>query len=86
MTSNKKKRKPNFSVGDANRPPDVKLWAPLYNKQCGDLLQAKCDELEAQGVLINPKQYNINVWLSVTLLYYTEAYIQKQIFSKLCLT
>jgi len=36
------------------KPPPTKVFSPQYNKKCTDLQQAKCDELEEQGVLVDP--------------------------------
>ena len=44
-----------------NKPPPAKVWAPQYNRTCSDLLQAKCDQLERQGVLTDPKKHNIDI-------------------------
>ena len=44
-----------------NKPPPTKVYSPQYNKRCADLQQAKCDELESQGVLVDPKAYGISV-------------------------
>ena len=51
----------SFSFKDQNKPPPTKVWAPQYNRTCADLHQAKCDELEEQGVLIDPKEQNIDI-------------------------
>ena len=45
----------------SNPPPPCKVFVPQYNKKCADLQQAKCDELEAQGVLVDPKLYDIPI-------------------------
>ena len=45
----------------SSKPPPNRVFVPQYNKKCSDLQQAKCDELEAQGVLIDPKLYDIPV-------------------------
>ena len=45
----------------SNRPPPFKVFVPQYNKKCADLQQSKCDELESQGVLVNPKLYHLSV-------------------------
>ena len=44
-----------------NKPPPTRVFSPQYNKRCTDLQQAKCDELEAQGVLVDPKLHGIPV-------------------------
>jgi hypothetical protein len=51
----------SFTFKDQNKPPPNKVWAPQYNRVCADLHQAKCDELEEQGVLLDPKEYNIDI-------------------------
>jgi hypothetical protein len=51
----------SFTFKDQNKPPPHKVWAPQYNRVCADLHQAKCDELEEQGVLLDPKEYNIDI-------------------------
>ena len=44
-----------------NKPPPTRVFVPQYNKKCTDLQQAKCDALEAEGVLIDPKLHDIPV-------------------------
>ena len=44
-----------------NKPPPTRVYVPQYNKRCADLLQAKCDELEMQGVLADPKSHGLSV-------------------------
>ena len=44
-----------------NKPPPMKVFSPQYNKRCADLLQAKCDQLEKQGVLVDPQRHGISV-------------------------
>ena len=51
----------SFSFKDHNKPPPTKVWAPQYNRTCADLHQAKCDELEEAGVLVDPKEHNIDI-------------------------
>ena len=51
----------SFSFKDQNKPPTTKMWAPQYNRGCADLHQAKCDELEQQGVLVDPKELDIDI-------------------------
>ena len=51
----------SFSFRKENRPPPFKIWAPQYNRRCLDLLQAMCDKLERQGVLVDPKQVKEDV-------------------------
>ena len=50
-----------FSFRKDNRPPPFKLWVPQYNQKCQDLLQAKLDELEDQGVVVEPNQHKVEV-------------------------
>ena len=50
-----------FSFRKDNRPPPFKIWVPQYNQRCQDLLQAKFDELEEQGVVVEPNQHKIQV-------------------------
>ena len=50
-----------FSFRKENKAPPYKVWAPQYNRKCQDLLQAKCDELEQQGVLCDPKQHGVDI-------------------------
>ena len=51
----------SFSFKKENKAPPVKVWVPQFNRKCQDLLQAKCDELETQGVLLDPKKNNIDI-------------------------
>ena len=51
----------SFSFKKENKAPPVKVWVPQFNRKCQDLLQAKCDELETQGVLVDPKKNNIDI-------------------------
>ena len=46
----------------SNKPPPTRVFVPQFNKKCSDLQQAKCDELERQGVLVDPKMYDIPVY------------------------
>ena len=50
-----------FSFKKENRAPPVKVWVPQFNRKCQDLLQSKCDELERQGVLQDPKEHGVDV-------------------------
>ena len=43
------------------KPPPTRVFVPQYNKRCSDIQQAKCDEMEAQGVLIDPKTFGIPI-------------------------
>ena len=45
----------------SNKPPPTRVFIPQFNRKCSDLLQAKCDDLELQGVLVDPKLFNISV-------------------------
>jgi len=45
----------------SNKPPPTRVFTPQYNKKCADSLQAKCDQLEQQGVLVDPKRHDISV-------------------------
>ena len=47
-----------FSFRDENRAPPYKVWAPQYSRQCQDLMQAKCDDLEREGILVDPSKYS----------------------------
>ena len=47
-----------FSFRDENRAPPYKVWTPQYSRQCQDLMQAKCDDLEHQGIMIDPSKYS----------------------------
>ena len=46
----------------SNKPPPTRVYVPQYNRKCTDMQQAKCDELEAQVVLVDPKAHNIPVF------------------------
>jgi hypothetical protein len=50
-----------FSFRRENMVPPYRLWVPQFNRPCQDLLQAKCDELEDQGVLVDPKRHGIDI-------------------------
>ena len=50
-----------FSFRDENRTPPNKVWAPQYNRKCQDLMQAKCDQLENSGILLDPSKCGENV-------------------------
>ena len=45
----------------SNKPPPTKVFSPQYNKRCSDILQAKCDQLESQGVLVDPQHHGVSV-------------------------
>ena len=49
----------NFTF--TNKPPPTRLFVPQFNKRCATIQQAKCDELESQGVLVDPKVHGIPV-------------------------
>ena len=51
----------SFSFKENSKPPPLKVWAPQYNRTCSELLQAKCDQLEAQGVLADPSKHRIDI-------------------------
>ena len=51
----------SFTFKETSTPPPLKVWAPQYNRNCQELLQAKCDQLEKQGVLIDPMKANVDV-------------------------
>ena len=51
----------SFVFKDTSVPPPLKVWAPQYNRGCQELLQAKYDQLESQGVLIDPAEVNVDV-------------------------
>ena len=38
-----------------------RFFCPRDNKRCADLLQAKCDQLENQGVLVDPQHHGDSV-------------------------
>ena len=51
-----------FSFRKEHQPPPFKVWAPQFNTKCTSLLQAKCDQLEEQGVMRDPKKHpNIDI-------------------------
>lgn len=53
-----------FGFRDENRTPPQKDWAPQFNRKCKDLMQAKCDELEQQNIIVDPSKIpNCNVRL-----------------------
>ena len=51
----------SINFNKMSRPPPHKLWVPQFNMKCQSLLQAKCDELERQGVLADPITHGITV-------------------------
>ena len=51
----------SFSFKESSKPPPLKVWAPQYNRSCSELLQAKCDQLEIQGVLVDPAKHGIDI-------------------------
>ena len=52
----------SFGFRDENRTPPAKDWAPQFSRKCRDLMQAKCDELEQQGIMADPSKLpNCNV-------------------------
>ena len=42
-------------------PPPIKVFTPQFSRRCQDLQQAKCDEMENMGVLVDPKLHNIPI-------------------------
>lgn len=50
-----------FAFKDENRTPPHKVWAPQFNRKCQDLMQAKCDELEREGIMADPSKVNVEV-------------------------
>ena len=51
----------SFVFKSTSSPPPLKVWAPQYNRGCQELLQAKCDQLESQGVLVDPLKEKVDV-------------------------
>ena len=51
----------SFAFKETSSPPPLKVWAPQYNRTCQNLLQAKCDQLEEQGVLVDPMEANVDI-------------------------
>ena len=45
----------------SNKPPPTRVFVPQYNRKCSDLQQAKYDELEDQGVLVDLKLHDISL-------------------------
>ena len=56
----------------SSRPPPTKVFVPQYNRKCSDLQQSKCDELEKQGVLVDPKL------LDIPILHVSPSWIQQK--------
>ena len=56
----RKSMRPLFH-SEESKPPPFKIRVPQYNRKCQDLLQAKCDELEHQGVLVDPREHGIDI-------------------------
>ena len=50
-----------FSFRQENMAPPYKIWVPQFSRKCQDLMQAKCDQLEEQGVLVDPKIHKIDI-------------------------
>ena len=44
-----------FSFRWENKAPPFRIWVAQFGRQCKDLIQAKCDQLEEQGVLLAPR-------------------------------
>lgn len=53
----------SFSFRDENKAPPYKVWTPQYSRQCQDLMQAKCDDLEREGILVDPSKHKVEVRL-----------------------
>ena len=51
----------SFVFKETSSPPPLKVWAPQYNRTCQELLQAKCDQLEEQGVLVDPMDAGVDI-------------------------
>ena len=51
----------SFSFKDNSKPPPLKVWVSQYNRACAELLKAKCDQLESQGVLADPEVLGIDI-------------------------
>ena len=51
----------SFVFKSTSSPPPLKVWIPQYNRSCQELLQAKCNQLEIQGVLVDPMSVYIDV-------------------------
>ena len=50
-----------FTFREENMAPPYKIWVPQFNRRCQDLMQSKCDQLEEQGVLVDPKVHGIDI-------------------------
>ena len=46
---------------EENMAPPYKIWVPLFNRGCQDLMQDKCDQLVEQWVLVDPKEHGIDI-------------------------
>ena len=44
-----------FSFRWENKAPPFRIWVAQFGRQCKYLIQAKCDQLEEQGVLLAPR-------------------------------
>ena len=51
----------SFAFKETSAPPPLKVWAPQYNRTCQELLQAKCDQLQRQGVLVDPAEVDVDI-------------------------
>ena len=49
-----------FGFKNKRRALLYKIWCPQYSRRKKGLMQSKCNHLEAQGVLGNPKDRGIN--------------------------
>ena len=50
-----------FSFREEKMAPPYKIWVPQFNRGCQDLMQDKCDQLVEQGVLVDAKEYGIDI-------------------------
>ena len=52
-----------FAFRGENMTPPYKVWSPSFNRKNQDLLQAKCDDLEREGIMADPSKHGIDVRL-----------------------
>ena len=52
-----------FAFKGENMTPPYKVWSPSFNRKNLDLLQAKCDELERENIMVDPSKHGIDVLL-----------------------
>ena len=50
-----------FTFKQEGKAPPYKIWCPEYNTRCKDLMQAKCDQLEHQGIMADPKSNSVDI-------------------------